>query len=122
MAKAFYKGVTLSYIYGGFMKLKALLFTLIVTASFHASAYNWFPAQYSVQVLPGQVSAQLYNPHFVPIICSGQVFGQTYAGPILTSGFVEHFLRPGTNRFAFVYTNAWAPFVHGWANLNCRYW
>jgi hypothetical protein len=121
MAKAFYKAVTLSYIYGGFMKLKALLSALIVTASMNASAYYWFPAQYAVQVLPGQVSAQLFNPHPTPIVCSGQVFGQTYAGPVLTSGFVEHFLYPGTNRFAFVYTNAWAPFIRGWANLNCRY-
>lgn len=104
------------------MKLKALALTLVATVSLSSFAYPWFPARYEVSVLPGQVSAQIFNPHMVPIVCSGQVFGQTYMGPVLTSGFLEHFLMPGTNRFAFVYTNAFAPFVHGWANLNCRYW
>ena len=104
------------------MKLKALIFSALMSLSMGASAYYWFPAQYQVQVLPGQVTAQIFNPQMTPIICSGQVFGQTYAGPVLTSGFVEHFLMPGTNRFAFVYTNAWAPFIHGWANLQCRYY
>lgn len=104
------------------MKLKAIVFAILTAGALNASAYPWFPAQYQVQVLPGQVSAQIFNPHFSPIICSGQVFGQTYAGPVLTSGFIEQFLHPGTNRFAFVYTNGWAPFVGGWANLNCRFW
>ncbi len=104
------------------MKLKSLIFSVMMTLSLSSFAQAWFPAQYSVQVLPGQVAAQVFNPHFVPIVCSGQVFGQTYAGPVVTSGFFETYLQPGTNRFAFVYTNAWAPFVQGWANLNCRYW
>lgn len=104
------------------MKLKALLVSLSLTLSVASFAYPWFPAQYQVQVLPGQVTAQIFNPQMVPIICSGQVFGQTFRGPVLTSGFIEHFLLPGTNRFAFVYTNAFAPFVSGWANLNCRYY
>ncbi len=104
------------------MKLKALFLSLMMTLSVSSFAYPWFPAQYHVQVLPGQVAAQIFNPHYVPIICSGQVFGQTYGGPMLTSGFIQHLLQPGTSRFAFVHTNAWHPFVHGWANLQCRYW
>lgn len=104
------------------MKLKALVLSLAMTASLSSFAQYWFPAQYAVQVLPGQVSAQIFNPQYAPIICSGQVFGQTFAGPVLTSGFIEQYLLPGTNRFAFVYTNAYAPFVSGWANLQCRYW
>lgn len=103
------------------MKLKALIFSTLMSLSMAASAYYWFPAQYQVQVLPGQVSAQIFNGQPYPIVCSGQVFGQTYAGPVLTSGFFEHYLLPGANRFAFVFTNAFAPFVHGWANLNCRF-
>ncbi|MFL5785704.1 MAG: hypothetical protein ACJ76H_13895 [Bacteriovoracaceae bacterium] len=103
------------------MKLKALVLSLTMTVSVNVFA-QWFPGQVAVQVLPGQVIAQVFNPQYVPMVCSGQVFGQTYAGPVLTSGFIEHYLLPGTNRFAFVYTNAWAPFVNGWANFNCRVW
>lgn len=103
------------------MKLKALFAALIMTVSLSSFA-QWFPARVAVQVLPGQVVAQIFNPQYVPMICSGQVFGQTYGGPLLTSAFIEHYMQPGTNRFAFVYTNAWAPFVNGWANFNCRYW
>ncbi len=103
------------------MKIKILFFSLLLT--FSASSFaQWFPGIATAQVLPSQVVAQIYNPHYVSIICSGQVFGQTSAGPVLTSGFIEHFITPGTHRFAFVTTNAFAPFVHGWANFHCRYW
>ena len=103
------------------MKIKALFLSLMLTASASSFA-QWFPGIATVQVLPGQVVAQIFNPHYSTIICSGQVFGQTYRGPVLTSGFIEHFITPGTHRFAYVYTNVYAPFAQGWANFNCRYW
>jgi hypothetical protein len=105
------------------MKLKVLLFTAMLATATSAMA-QFFPAQTFMSVLPGRVSAQVVNPYFQPIVCSGQVFGQTNYGVVLNAFFVEQLLPPGAHRFAFVQTNPWQPFVHGWSNIHCRfiYW
>lgn len=103
------------------MKLKALFVAcLFVVLSSQAFAH-WFPGQAFVSVNPGQVTAQVYNPHYEPIICTGQVFGQTYSGAVFTTYFAEQFMPAGHYRYAFVYTNPYNPFVRGWANINCRF-
>jgi hypothetical protein len=102
------------------MKFKALILTSLLSFSISALA-QFFPAQAYVNVLPGRVSAQVYNPYFQPIVCNGQVFGQTSYGLILNSFFYEQLLPPGSSRWAFVQTNPWQPFIHGWSNIHCRY-
>ena len=103
------------------MKLKSLfvvcLFTLLTSSAFA----QWFPGRVNVSVLPGQVAFQVVNPNFRPIICSGQVFGQTVAGPVYSTYFVEQYLVPGDVRYAYVSATPFAPFITGWANINCRY-
>jgi hypothetical protein len=95
---------------------------LFVMALFSGSALaQYFPAQAYVTVLPGQVTVQVYNPHYEPIICNGQVFGQLATGPVLNSFFTEQFMPAGNYRFAYVHTNAFNPFVNGWANIHCRF-
>lgn len=101
------------------MKLKALvLFSLLVSGSAFA---QWFPARAQVTVFPAQVGVQVFNPYYEPIICNGQVFGQTMQGPVLTAFFAEQVMPAGAYRFAYVNTTPYAPFVNGWANIHCRF-
>ncbi len=103
------------------MKLKTLL-VLSFLAAFSSQAFaQFFPAQANVAVNSYQVTATIYNPYYEPIICNGQVFGQTYYGQVLTASLIEQYMPAGANRFAYVYTNAYAPFSTGWANINCRF-
>lgn len=102
------------------MKLKALLVTLFLTLTTSAFA-QWFPARVVVVVLPGQVAAQVVNPYYEPIICNGQVFGQTFSGPVFTTYFTEQFLPAGGFRYAYVQTTPLLPFATGWANIHCRF-
>lgn len=102
------------------MKLKALFIALVLTVSSQAFA-QFFPSQARVTVLPGQVLAQVYNPYYEPIICNGQVFGQTARGPVFNAFFAQQLLPAGAHRYAVVTTNAFNPFVGGWANIVCRF-
>lgn len=103
------------------MKLKSLLIGCLVVLFTHSAFAQWFPGQVGVSVLPGQVAFQVVNPHFQPIICSGQVFGQTNFGAIHTNYFIEQFLPSGAFRYTYVTATPFAPFVRGWANINCRF-
>lgn len=102
------------------MKLKSLIIALFLTAATSAFA-QFFRANPSVTIFPGQVSAQVYNPYYEPIICNGQVFGQTARGPVFSAFFAEQLMPAGSYRFATVVTNAFNPFVGGWANIHCRF-
>lgn len=102
------------------MKLKSLIVAAFLTLSTSAFA-QWFPGVVQVSVLPGQVAFRVVNPNYRPIICSGQVFGQTIAGPVYTTYFVEQYLVPGDVRFAYVVATPFAPFATGWANIHCRF-
>lgn len=102
------------------MKLKAFIFALVLSMTPTAFA-QFFPAKAYVTVLPGQVSAEVYNPYYEPIICSGQVFGQTAAGPVFSTFFAQQFMPAGSYRYAVVVSNGFNPFVGGWANINCRF-
>ena len=102
------------------MKLKLSIIALLIT--FASSAFaQYFVANPAVTVLPGRVSVEVYNPYYEPIICNGQVFGQTFAGPIYNAFFAEQFMPAGTSRFAFVQTTPYNRFVGGWANISCRF-
>ena len=103
------------------MKLKCIIIVSLLAFAGPTFA-QWFPARVQVTVHPGQVAAQVSNPFILPIICSGQVFGQTAQGPVFTTYFAEQFLPVGGYRYAFVQTTPYAPFLTGWANISCRYW
>ena len=102
------------------MKIKALIFALTLTLASSAFA-QFFPAKALVTVLPGQVSAEVYNPYYEPIICNGQVFGRTYSGAVYTTFFAEQFMTAGSYRYAHVNALPMNPFINGWANLHCRF-
>lgn len=102
------------------MKLKAVLFTAFLTLSTSAFA-QFFPARAFVTVLPTQVSVEVYNPYYEPIICNGQVFGITASGHTFSSFFAEQYLPAGGYRYAIVRTNAFNVFVNGWPSIHCRY-
>lgn len=102
------------------MKLKMIIVAAMLCVASSAFA-QWFPAKVYVTVLPGQISAQVFNPFYEPIICNGQVFGQTIHGPVFNAFFAEQFLPAGGFRFAFVQTTVYSPFVTGWTNIHCRF-
>ncbi|MBA2404015.1 MAG: hypothetical protein H0V66_04520 [Bdellovibrionales bacterium] len=105
------------------MKLKVLIFALVLTLTSSAFA-QFFLANPSVTVTPAQVSAEVFNPYYEPIICNGQVFGQTAAGPVFHAFFAEQFMPAGSYRYAVVTTNPYnfyQRFVGGWATIHCRF-
>jgi hypothetical protein len=102
------------------MKLRALVASHLFTLTTSAFA-QFFPAQAFVTVFPARVSVQVYNPYYEPIVCSGQVFGQTMYGPVLNVFFLEQLMLAGQSSYATVVTNPFNPFVNGWANINCRF-
>lgn len=103
------------------MKLKSLIVAALMTLFTSSAFAQWFPGHVQVQVLPGQVAFQVINTNYQPIICNGQVFGQTVYGHVFTSFFAEQFLPAGGFRYAYVNAVPWAPFARGWANINCRF-
>ena len=102
------------------MKLKLAIVAFLITLNTSAFA-QFFVSNPAVTVLPGVVSAQVYNPYYEPIICNGQVFGQTYRGPVFNAFFAEQFMPAGSYRYAVVTTNGFNPFIGGWANIRCRF-
>ena len=102
------------------MKLKAIFLASALTLTSSAFA-QYFLANPAVTVLPGQVSVQVYNPYYEPIICNGQVFGQTITGPVFNAFFAEQFMPAGSYRYAVVTTNVFNRFVGGWAEIRCRF-
>lgn len=102
------------------MKLKILILGLILTATTSAFA-QFFPARVHAVVLPGQVSAQIFNPYYEPIACRGVVIGQTYFGQILQNGFFDHFIPAGVTRFAYLNAPFNNPFVFGRADIVCSF-
>jgi hypothetical protein len=104
----------------GSMKLKALTIASFLMLASSAFA-QFFSARTFVTVLPAQVTAEVFNPYYEPIICNGQVFGQTASGVVLNSFFNEQFMPAGSYRFAVVRANPLNPFVGGWANIHCRF-
>ena len=101
------------------MKLKAFIVLSLLTAS--TAFAQFFPGRVDVVVLPGRIAAQVVNPFFQPIVCSGQVFGQIASGQVFNTFFYEQVLPIGAYRYAYVTTTPFLPFVGGWANINCRY-
>ena len=102
------------------MKLKSLIVVTLLCLTSSAFA-QWFPARTQVTVLPQLISVQVFNPYLSPVICNGQVFGQTLSGSIYSAHFVEQYINVGGFRFAYVQTTAYSPFVNGWTNIHCRY-
>ena len=101
------------------LKSKLILVVMVVTATLNAWAF--FPVNPMVQVTPLQVSAQVYNPYYEPIACSGQVFGRTSFGQVATAFFPQQVIPAGQFRFAYVYTNIANPFINGWGTIWCNF-
>ena len=102
------------------MKLKLLFVTLALFLSTSALA-QFFPARMQVFVHPAQVIAQVYNPFHQPIVCNGQLFGQTAGGPVFNTFLFDQVLPPGTVRFAQLMGNPYNPYVGGWGQIYCRF-
>jgi hypothetical protein len=103
------------------MKLKTLVLAACLSLLTTSAFAQWFPGQVRVSVLPGQVAFQVFNPHYRPIACNGQVFGQTVYGHVFTAGFFNQILPVGGFRMAYVNAVPYAPFARGWANIQCQF-
>jgi len=100
--------------------IRISLFSLILVSS-AAQAY-FFPINPRVMVNPAQITAQVYNPYYEPILCQGYVYGTTYRGLTLNAWF-NSILAPGESRYATVYVNNpyFDRFGNGWANISCQF-
>jgi hypothetical protein len=103
------------------MKVKAMIAAVLMTIFSTAAFAQFIPARVNVVVLPNQVTLNVFNPFARPIICNGEVFGQTYFGPVFTAFFNAQIIFPGTNRIAFVQAYPANPFVHGYGNAFCQF-
>ena len=103
------------------MKFKAVIFAGLFALMTTAAFAQIIPARVNVTVLSGQITAHVINPFPQPIICNGQVFGQTIAGPVLTTFFHEQVILPGSDRIAFVVAHPVNPFISGRADVHCRF-
>lgn len=102
---------------------KFFLFTFVLITSLTSVktfAQN-FPARAQVFVTPARVYVDIYNPYYEPISCSGQVFGQTMHGQLITSYFFHPRIPAGGVIHHFVYSNVMSPFVTGWSNVFCHF-
>lgn len=102
------------------MKLKAFILIAFLTVASSAFA-QFFPARATVVVLPGQVSVEVVNPYYEPILCNGQVFGQTFTGQVFNAFFVQQIIIAGDVRYALVRADLRNPFITGWSNVQCRF-
>lgn len=103
------------------MKLKALIVLSLLTFMSTSAFAQFFPARVNVMVLPGRINVEVFNPYYEPIICDGQIFGQTARGFVQNMFFAQQFLPAGGFRAAFLQANPYNPFVGGWANIQCRF-
>jgi hypothetical protein len=103
------------------VKLKVLVIAALLSLFTTSAFAQLFPGRVLTTVLPGQVAAQVFNPYYEPIACSGQVFGQTAAGVVFNAYFIQQILPAGANRFAYVQASPFNPFVGGWANIYCQF-
>lgn len=102
------------------MWLRSVLLALVVIAP-SAQAY-FFPVNPFMNILPPTVTAQVYNPYYEPMFCEGFAFGRTAQGFVLQGAFRD-FVPAGQYRYVTVYVNNpyFDRFVHGWANIQCRF-
>jgi hypothetical protein len=103
------------------MKTKTLFVALTLLIGTSSAFAQFFAARVNMMVLPGQVSAEVYNPFYEPIVCNGLVYGQTALGPVFNAFFTEQIMAPGTFRYAYVMTGPLNPFVGGWSQIHCRF-
>jgi len=97
------------------MKLKSLVLGALMalsTTSVFANAY--------VTVNSLQVTAEVVNNSYSPMVCSGRVYGQTSSGLILNAWFSQ-VIPAGGYRYAYVYTNLYGQFTNGWSDIVCNY-
>lgn len=124
MGQNFYKGVDfriVNYEMEVSMKLKTLILGAILTLFTSSAFAQFFPARVNVSVLPLEVSAQVFNPYYEPIVCAGQVIGQPYVGLPITTFFPQQIIPAGAFRVVFVNAYPQNPFVSGWANIQCQF-
>jgi len=102
------------------MKLKMLALVFVLTTASSAFA-QFFPARANAVVLPLSVTVEIFNPYYEPISCRGQIIGQTYQGQVFAQPFFDGFIPAGQFRTAAIFTNQFAPFVFGRADIHCQF-
>lgn len=103
------------------MKLKALIFLSVFVFAMSSAFSQVIPARVNVIVLSGRITTHIMNPFLRPIICSGEVLGQTISGIVLRTAFVNQVIFPGTDRIVFVQAHPANPFVSGHSNVYCQF-
>jgi hypothetical protein len=97
---------------------KLLIAAFLMTGSFQAFAYNWFPVQVSCNVNSATARCAVYNRYYRPMFCNIQVSGRTYFGYSAVN-------RVFAGSYGYAFVNANNPYndplVRAWANAQCRF-
>lgn len=83
--------------------------------------HSSWQANAHISVSKLRVTATVINQGLRPIKCSGFTYGQTQSGFVASSWMNSQVLPPGGYAHFYVYTNAYNPFVNGWADVRCFY-
>ncbi|WPU64656.1 hypothetical protein [Peredibacter starrii] len=98
------------------MKLKVLVVAAALSLSTGAFAQAFANAQMFVN--PTVAIARIYNVWGRPVLCEGRVIGLTAQFPIFAN--FRDVIPAGQYREAYVYTNAYNPFINASSEIYCQ--
>lgn len=101
--------------------MKKIFLTLALLSLSSVSFAQWFPVQAQIRVTQINATAVVQNNYGYPVICYGQVQGQTSSGVIAYGYLNQVRLFPGQYAYINAYTNVYNPFVNAYAQAYCRY-
>ena len=99
--------------------MKKMLLACAVFLTLISEAFAFVP-QMEFYVNREVAVTRVWNTTFRPIVCSGQAFGRTYQGVVLSSWAQNIVVYP--NRFVevYVHSNFYDPMVQAWAQMYCQ--
>jgi hypothetical protein len=99
--------------------MKKMILSVVAFLAISSQAFAFFPqVQYFVN---NQVAvARVMNTTFQPMVCSGQAFGRTFQGMVLTSWINNAVIYPNTFTDVYVYSNVYDPMAQAWAQIDCQ--
>ncbi|MBY0414843.1 MAG: hypothetical protein K2Q18_11785 [Bdellovibrionales bacterium] len=98
--------------------MKKFIISLVAALNFSTSAYAFVP-QMEFFVNREVAVSRVWNVTNRPIICSGQAFGRTYQGVVLSAWINNAVIYPGVSAEVYVHSNFYDPMIQAWAQVDC---
>ena len=92
-----------------------LAFSLVIPV-----AQAWWTANAQVRLTRTQIRSTVTNRHSRPIYCKGYVYGRTRSGQVFQNSS-NGIVYPNSYGYIYVRTSYYNPFVHGWAQVKCKF-